>query len=108
MDIVSLDLVPEACTLPTTERPLRVAEFDRLLAAAGGTVERIGPHQLRVELPPTPEVAAETASLIVRESACCSFFTFTLTATAGALHLDVTVPASHASVLDALTQRATA
>ena len=108
MDIVGLDLVSDACTLPTAEQPLRLAEFDGLLSAAGGTAERIGRDQLRVDLPPTPEVAAETASLIVRETECCSFFIFTLTATAGALHLDVTVPTSHTSVLDALTQRATA
>lgn len=103
MDFVSLDLVPDACTLPTTEQPLRVAELNRLLATAGRTAERISPERLRVDLPPSPEVAAETASLILRESQCCSFFTFTLTATAGALYLDVAVPPSQTSVLDGLT-----
>lgn len=102
MELVRLDLVPDVCALPTAEQPLRVEEFDRLLAAAGGTVERISPEQLRITLPSTPEVAAETASLIVRETQCCSFFTFTLTATAGALDLDVTVPPSQTAVLDAL------
>ena len=65
--------------------------------------ERINPHQLRVDLPPIPEVAADTAGLIVRETQCCSFFTFTLTATVGALHLDITVPPSQAAILDGLS-----
>lgn len=107
MDIVSLDPVPDACTLPTAARPLRVAELDRLFATATSGAERITPGQLRINLTPTPGVAADTARLIVRESQCCSFFTFTLTATAGALHLDITVPPSQTAVLDALAGRAT-
>ena len=33
--------VPEACTLPTVEQPLRVAEFDELFATAVRPVERV-------------------------------------------------------------------
>lgn len=47
-------------------------------------------------------MAAQAAGLVVRETACCSFFTFTLTATGGALELGVAVPDSHVEVLDAL------
>jgi hypothetical protein len=39
---------------------------------------------------------------VARETACCSFFTFTLTATGGALELAVAVPDSHVEVLDGL------
>ncbi len=53
-------------------------------------------------LPPRPELAAEAADLVVRETQCCSFFTFALTATGGRLHLDVTVPESQTPVLDAM------
>ena len=93
--------VPEACTLPTAERPLRVAEFDRLFAAAT-MAERLGPTQARIALPSSPEVAAQAADLVVRETQCCSFFTFSLVATGGQLHLDVAVPESQVSVLDAV------
>lgn len=103
MDFVSFDLVSDACTLPSGEQPLRVAEFDQLFATSVMGLERVSPEQLRLTLTPTSEVAAATASLLVRETQCCSFFTFTLTATAGALHLDVTVPPSQTAVLDGLT-----
>ena len=98
---IDLSQAPEACTLPTVERPLRVAEFDRLWSTAAG-VERLGPQAARISLPPRPEVAAEAADLVVRETQCCSFFTFTLMATGGRLHLDVSVPESQTPVLDAM------
>jgi hypothetical protein len=44
--------VPEACTLPTVEQPLRVAEFDDVFAVAVRAPERVGPDVLRLFLPP--------------------------------------------------------
>jgi hypothetical protein len=104
MDI-DLDLAPDTCTLPTADRPLRLAEFDRLFAHAVATVERRGPQTARITLPPRPQIAAQAADLVVRETGCCSFFTFSLTATGGALHLDVTVPESQVAVLESLVGR---
>lgn len=98
--------VPEACSLPTAERPLRVAEFDELFSSAVLNVARPEPGRVELALDPTAEVAASTAALAVRETACCSFFSFALTATAGQLLLTVTVPPAHIRVLDALTARA--
>jgi hypothetical protein len=43
--------VPSACTLPTAEQPLRVAEFDALFATAT-SAERVAPGELRFALPP--------------------------------------------------------
>lgn len=93
--------VPEACTLPTVDQPLRNAEFDRLFAVVTAT-DRLSSKQARIVLPSSPQVAAHAADLVVRETQCCSFFTFSLTATAGRLHLDVAVPESQVPVLDAL------
>ena len=101
MEITDLTQVPEACTLPTVERPLRVAEFDRLFAVAAAT-ERLSSTQARIALPSSPQVAAQAADLVVRETQCCSFFSFSVIATAGRLHLDVAVPESQVPVLDAL------
>lgn len=98
--------MPGACSLPVAERPLRVAEFDELFSAAVLRLERPEPGRVELALDPTAEVAANTAALAVRETACCSFFTFTLTATAGQLRLEVTVPSAHIGVLDALAARA--
>ena len=96
--------VPPSCTLPATDQPLRVAEFDDLLADA--TAERAAPERLTFRLEPTPEVAARAAGLAARETACCSFFTFALTVAAGELTLDITVPPAHAAILDAIEGRA--
>jgi hypothetical protein len=112
MDTGDLELAeswaPRSCALPTAEQPLRVAEFDDLFASAVRRVERPGPGRVRLELEPTPQVAAAAAGLAVRETDCCSFFTFTLSATGGDLLLDVTVPPAHVGVLEALAARAAA
>ncbi|WP_329081264.1 MULTISPECIES: hypothetical protein [unclassified Streptosporangium] len=100
--------VPSACTLPTAERPLRVAEFDALFAEAVQAVTRPQRTRLRLELVFSPEHAARAAELAARENGCCSFFTFTLTITGGHLALEVAVPAEQAEVLDALQARAAA
>jgi hypothetical protein len=109
-----VEWVPEACTLPTPERPLRLAEFDELFASSVRSVDRLDTAALRLELEPEAGVAARTADLMVRETGCCSFFTFTLSATGGTagtggmVHLDITVPPVHVEVLDALAARAAA
>lgn len=97
--------MPQSCTLPTAEQPLRIAQFDRLFTDAVRTVDRPSRTQLSLDLEPTAEMAQQAAGLVVRETACCSFFTFTLTATGGALELGVAVPDSHVEVLDALAAR---
>jgi hypothetical protein len=99
---------PQACTLPTAELPLRVAEFDGLFADAVRGIERVGPTRLRLELKASPRVAGRAASLVAAETECCSFFTFTLTATGGGLALEASVPAAHADVLDGLADLAAA
>jgi hypothetical protein len=100
--------VAEACTLPTVQRPLRLAEFDGLFTTAVRSVERVDRRQVRLELAPAAAVAARAADLLVRETECCSFFTFTLTATGGRVSLDIAVPERHVEVLDALADRAMA
>ncbi len=101
---IEIGWAPTACTLPTAERPLRVTEFDELFGAAV-RVERRAATRLRLVLEPTPEVAARCAVLAVRETGCCSFFTFALTATGGELWLEITVPEPHVGVLDGMRAR---
>ena len=98
--------VPDACTLPTVERPLRLAEFDELFATAVRDQHRLSATRLRWLLDPAAEARAR--DLTVRETQCCSFFTFTFAPVDGAVQLDVEVPAAHVEVLDALARRATA
>jgi hypothetical protein len=111
MPTVSLPLpqdatwVPDSCRLPSAEQPLRVAELDRLLGTAVLDRELVSPLELVVHLAPGPEVAARAADLAVRESACCSFFTFTLTVTSDQLTLAIAVPEGHADVLAGLASR---
>jgi hypothetical protein len=96
--------VPEACTLPTVERPLRLAEFDELFATALRGQRRLSPTALRWDLDPACEATAR--DLTARESGCCSFFTFVFAPGDAALRLDVAVPDAHVEVLDALQRRA--
>ncbi len=98
--------VPQACTLPTVEQPLRIAAFDQLLSGAVRGAQRTGPTRLHLDLRPDPRVAGQAAELAAAETSCCSFFTFTLTMTDGSLGLDIEVPDSYLSVLDALAERA--
>ncbi|MGP3962740.1 hypothetical protein ACTWPT_42785 [Nonomuraea sp. 3N208] len=100
--------VPSACTLPTAEQPLRVAEFDGLFAEAVQALSRPDRTRLRLELIFSPENAARAAELAARENGCCSFFTFTLTIADGSLALEIRVPPEQVGVLDALQARASA
>jgi hypothetical protein len=60
--------VPEACTLPTVELPLRVAEFDDLFAVALRDVHRVAASRLQLTLDPAAEAAAR--DLVAREIRC--------------------------------------
>ena len=95
--------VPRECTLPTAAQPLRVEEFDALFARAMGSVQRPTPSRLEVVLPSAAAPAAR--DLVARETACCSFFTFTLRAVTGRTELAIEVPDAHAGVLDMIQRR---
>jgi hypothetical protein len=101
----------ESCTLPTAEQPLRVAAFDELFASSLRAVEH--PHasaaRVRLVLDGDETLAARVQRLADAETACCSFFTFTLTPLAASttrIALDIAVPRERSDVLAALVQRA--
>src|SRR5918997_4401863 len=50
--------VPESCTLPLAQRPLRLAEFDALFASGLTAQRRMSPTVLRWTLDPRVEQAA--------------------------------------------------
>ncbi|MEW2139067.1 hypothetical protein AB0892_21155 [Streptomyces sp. NPDC005409] len=98
--------VPQSCTLPTEVQPLRVAEWDALLAEHLTSVSWTGPQALRLVLAGGPAVEEQVRDLVGRESACCSFFTFTISPGEAANVLDVRVEGDHQVVLEALAVRA--
>jgi len=100
--------VPESCTLPSVEQPVRLAEFDAFFAETVRLADRLGPDRLRLVLDAAPQTAARAADLMVRETDCCSFFTFSLIVTGGEVVLEVQVPPGQSVVLDALVVRAVA
>lgn len=102
------DWVPETCTLPSVDQPLRRAEFDAMFAEDVTSVDQISPEQLRFELRADPAAAARAAGLAVKETGCCSFFTFDLSIGEGKVLMTVTTSATHTEVLTALRDRATA
>lgn len=104
MDIIAdTSFVPASCTLPTADRPMRLAEFADLFATSAHTVDRVSPTRLRLRLDDDPAVAAAARDLAERETSCCAFFTFTF-GDGGELTVDV--PAVHAAVLDGLERLA--
>ena len=112
MPAPAADWVPEACTLPTVEQPLRLAEFDTLFAASLRAVERSSARHARLVLAGDETLAARVRQLADAETSCCSFFSFTLTpltpdgADTTAVALDIEVPPARSDVLAALVGRA--
>jgi len=105
MEETSVEWVPEACTLPTAEQPLRVAEFDGLFAAALRDMHRIAPTVLRLVFDASAEETAR--ELAARESECCAVFSFGFQeAGDGTVAMDVAVPTAHLDILDVLAIRA--
>lgn len=98
--------VPDACTLPTADQPLRLAEFDALFAADVTDVQQPSADTALLILRPDARIAARAADLAARETACCSFFEFTLTATGGQLTMRIRTPPAQQRVLDAVVERA--
>lgn len=99
--------VPDACTLPTAERPLRLAEFDRFFRDAVRGVDRPSAQLLRIRLAGDARAEETARDLTARESSCCSFFAFEIFRSGpDTLMLDVRVPATHVDVLDGLADRA--
>jgi hypothetical protein len=94
-------MTTDACTLPTAERPLRLAEFEDLLAGHLTDMSRAG-DRLRLSLSGDAGLRERVADLASRETACCSFFDFALSGTADAVVLEVGVPAERREILDAL------
>lgn len=83
-----------------------MAGFARLFGDAVTGVERAEPTRLLLRLWPDPGIAARAARLAAAETACCTFFTFTLRFGGGSLTLDVTVPAAYTATLDAMAATA--
>jgi hypothetical protein len=98
--------VPQACTLPTQERPLRVAEFDELFATSLRNVHR--PARQRLQLILDPAAEQRVRELTALETECCSFFAFSISANGDQVCVEVDVPEGHVDVLDALMRSATA
>ena len=106
---VRTDWVPvEACTLPTADQPLRLAEFEELFASGLHGAERLESTWLRLRLSNGPGVEERARDLAAREKKCCDFFDFAVHRAGHETVLDVRVPAAHAVVLDGAQQAAEA
>jgi hypothetical protein len=98
-------LTTEACTLPTVERPLRLAEFDELFRESVVAVDRDG-LSTRLTLRGSVGLRDRVADLTDRESQCCSFFDFSVDGDDDTVVLGIAVPPAQADVLEALSARA--
>jgi hypothetical protein len=91
----------DSCTLPAAERPLRQSEFDDLFATLV-TGDRIGPGHLRLVLAAPVDQVRDLAD---RETACCSFFSFSVGTAPSGVVLEISVPLVRAPALDAIVAR---
>ena len=98
-------LTTDACTMPTVDRPLRLAEFDSLFADAVRSVAYEG-DQVRMHLTGPAGLRERVRDLAERETACCSFFSFVIDGETDDLTLEIAVPREHRRILEGLAQRA--
>lgn len=94
-----------ACTLPTAERPLRLAEFDALFRDNVRRIERAD-DLVRLHLSGQPGLLEVVRDLAEREVACCSFFRFIIEGRDDDLVLTISVPADRRDILVGLADRA--
>ena len=97
-----LDQAPEACTLPTVERPLRIVEFAELFASADADFVRVSQTRAMVALP--LDALDRARDLAARETECCSFFSFAVEPAGDHTDMTIDVPAQYADVLTAMTK----
>jgi hypothetical protein len=102
-DLMSTD----SCTLPTAERPLRLAEFDALFASSARSVSR-DVDGVRIRLAGSGGLREHVRGLTDRETACCSFFAFKIEGLDDDLTLHIVVPVERRENLEALADRAEA
>ncbi|WP_280218469.1 hypothetical protein [Nocardia neocaledoniensis] len=100
----STEWVPDACTLPTVQQPIRIAEFDRFFTDSTHGLRRAGPTRLELLVDPAAEPLAR--DLAARELSCCSFFTFDFAQAGEHLVMGLAVPSAYIGVLDAFATRA--
>jgi hypothetical protein len=101
--------IEDFCTLPTAAQPKRLMEFLELFRRQVVPPRRIGQHRVEFSFANDDSLYAEMSDLVARESACCSFFEFTIERLAqDHLVLQVRVPANRDDVLDALADHALA
>lgn len=96
------DWAPDACTLPTSERPLRIAEFGDLF---GHVLRWTRSETTRLDLVLPSDIESAARHLARRESECCSFFMFTFDLVGENIVMHICVPPSQVAVLDAIETR---
>lgn len=94
--------IPTACTLPTAERPIRLKEFDDLLATSSRQADRTSATSRTLHLAGGDDLEQRTRDLSARETECCLFFTFHIASEDDGVVLTVSVPPQHSGILDSL------
>ncbi|WP_102144598.1 hypothetical protein [Mycobacterium hubeiense] len=95
--------VPETCSLPSVEQPLRMAEFDQLFAES--VLRSARTSATRLDLVLAKDSEAKAHDLAAREVACCSFFSFGFDSAGATVEMHIEVPQARTDVLDAITER---
>jgi hypothetical protein len=96
--LLPLAEIPIACSLGATELTGRLADWRHVLTHVTARAHRDGGHEVVLTLSRDAPLG-ELATLCRDEVACCPFFTFELTITAGGAQLRIAVPVDAAPVL---------
>lgn len=110
--LLNAEINEDFCTLPTSARPLRVAEFEELFSDQIARPRWLDVHRVEFTFDDAGNRYDQVNDLVTRERACCPFFDFSITkeprlaTQRPAVMLRVGVPASRHDLLEALTNRA--
>jgi len=98
---------PSACTLPSEERPLRLAEFQSLVGDHWSRTDWLDDRTAVLWLRGGEALAVSVRDLARRESHCCSFFDFAVDGPVdGEVSLRVKVSRRHRRALRAFVDAA--
>jgi hypothetical protein len=91
--------IPIVCTLTPGDAYDRVSEWRDFLAGSVLSAAVVGDTELRLALDPLPESLLCAVDLSQRETACCSFFDFSLAISDSSCTLVIRVPPDAAPIL---------
>ena len=94
--------IPIACTLSASDARSQLSEWQGILSHSVDNSERVSPNRLQLRFSADADIES-VINLAQRESACCTFFSFSIEIATDHLLLIIEVPNEAVQILDQLT-----